>query len=285
MLEHIREGRFQRSLSLMVAATSAVSGLEVGYEHYRGGYSNRVMWSPVVLSGLLTAGSVAAFFSRGAARTWMRWTSYATFLDGLIGFGFHVRGIARKPGGWSLPLNNIVMGPPIFAPLLFGTSAYLGILASYLRRERGTVVHERGLRLWQRELSRGHFQNHLCVVTIAWAFFTGFEAWYSHYKTNFKYPAQWLPVGASPLLMVAAALAIPSRNAARFLLPAASLTAITIGAIGFYYHARGILYRPAGKKKPLYNILYGPPIFAPLLLAACGTLGMLAAMLRKEDRR
>ena len=33
-------------------------------------------------------------------------------------------------------MTNIVMGPPIFAPLLFGTSAYLGLMASYLRREK-----------------------------------------------------------------------------------------------------------------------------------------------------
>lgn len=55
--------------------------------------------------------------------------------DGIIGLGFHIRGIARKPSGWRLPVTNTVMGPPVFAPLLFGTSAYLGPMASYLRRE------------------------------------------------------------------------------------------------------------------------------------------------------
>jgi hypothetical protein len=42
-LEHIRRGCFQRSLALTVAATSVASGLEVGYEHYKGSYSNPVM--------------------------------------------------------------------------------------------------------------------------------------------------------------------------------------------------------------------------------------------------
>ena len=32
-------------------------------------------------------------------------------------------------------MTNMIMGPPIFAPLLFGTSAYLGLIASYLQRE------------------------------------------------------------------------------------------------------------------------------------------------------
>jgi hypothetical protein len=35
-------------------------------------------------------------------------------------------------------------------------------------------------------------------------------------------------------------------------------------------------------QKPLYNVLYGPPIFAPLLFAACGTVGLLASLMRRE---
>jgi hypothetical protein len=35
-------------------------------------------------------------------------------------------------------------------------------------------------------------------------------------------------------------------------------------------------------KKPLYNIIYGPPIFAPLLFAAYGTIGLLASLMRRE---
>jgi hypothetical protein len=54
------------------------------------------------------------------------------------------------------------------------------------------------------------------------------------------------------------------------------------GVVGFGYHIRGILRRSGGKKKPLYNILYGPPIFAPLLVAACGLLGMMAYLMRRE---
>lgn len=60
---YIREGRFQRSLALLTAASSVISGLEVAYEHYRGSYSRRVMYTPVILSGVLAAAAVAAFFS------------------------------------------------------------------------------------------------------------------------------------------------------------------------------------------------------------------------------
>ena len=102
-------------MSLLVAGTSVISGLEVAYEHYKGGYSNPVMYSPVILSGILATAAVAGF-SAVSLRTFLRYASYITLADGVIGFGFHIRGIARKPGGWRLPITNIVMGPPIFAP-------------------------------------------------------------------------------------------------------------------------------------------------------------------------
>jgi hypothetical protein len=294
-LEHLREGCFQRSLCLIVSATSIASGLEVGYEHYKGSYSNPVMYTPVILSGVLASAGLIGVFSRGAARTILRWVSCVTLADGLIGFFFHVRGVARKPGGWSLPVTNIIMGPPIFAPLLFGTSAYLGLMASYVRREED--LHAIGARLehlfeglafvksnWRRNLRHGRFQEHLSALTILWAFFSGFEALYSHYKTNFRYKVQWTPVLLTPMLMAAAAGAVKSPRVGNTALPIVSALAVADGAIGFYYHARGIVRRPGGIKKPLYNTLYGPPIFAPLLFAACGFLGLMASLLRREKK-
>jgi hypothetical protein len=53
--------------------------------------------------------------------------------------------------------------------------------------------------------------------------------------------------------------------------------------MGFYYHGRGVLRRPGGMRMPLYNIVYGPPIFAPLLFAASGFLGLLASLLRRRS--
>ncbi len=135
ILEHLREGCFQRTLCCLVSMSSVATGLEVGYEHYKGSYSNPVMYTPVVLSGALAGSGLLGVFSRWGARFILRWISIVTLADGITGLLFHIRGIARKPGGWSFPLTNIVMGPPIFAPLLFGTSAYLGLMASYLRRE------------------------------------------------------------------------------------------------------------------------------------------------------
>jgi hypothetical protein len=295
---NVREGRFQRCMALMAGASSVLAGLEVSYEHYRGSFGQKVMWTPVILSGAMAISGIWGFFHEWAARTILRWTSATTLLDSVIGFYFHLRGIARKPGGWRLPVANIIMGPPIFAPLLFGVSAYLGLIASFLRAEESPVTgsspgrlqrldaHFLGLKppSWTDELRAGRFQKHLAFATILSAFFSGFEALYSHYKNNFKYKAQWSPVIIAPALMTAAAVSIKRPKTARTWLPVMSALAILDGGVGFFYHARGVLRRPGGLKKPLYNVVYGPPIFAPLLFAACGVIGLLACLMRRERR-
>jgi len=245
------------------------------------------MYSPVILGGALTVASFWAVFNGGVAILALRAVSVLTFIDGATGFVFHIRGIARKPGGWRLPVTNIIMGPPIFAPVLFGTAAYLGMMASYLRREGGGLTVNADYTGWRRDLHHGRFQKHLAGVTALWTVCSGFESWYSHYKSNFRYKAQWTPVLLSPILLAASLGAIASARIARTLLPAASALAMVDGAAGFFYHARGIVRRPGGKEPAtrLYKLLYGPPIFAPLLFAACGMLGILSSLLRRERER
>jgi hypothetical protein len=296
---HIREGRFQRSLALLTAATSVISGLEVAYEHYRGSYSRRVMYTPVILSALLAIAGIAAFFSRRAARTVLRLVSVVTLVDALIGFYFHLRGIQRKPGGWRLPMTNMIMGPPIFAPLLFGIVAYLGLIASYLQREESSGAPSpsgkdgflalllpssagRELLSAEQDMREGRFQRQVAIVTGISALLSGFEAYYSHYKNNFRYWMQWSPVVIAPVLAGVAFGSVKSRTLATTALPAISVIAGADAAIGFYYHARGVLHRPGGRKHLVYNIMYGPPIFAPLLFGAAAMLGLLASLLRRR---
>ena len=294
----IREGRFQRSLSLLTAGTSIVSGLEVAYEHYRGSYSRRVMYTPVILSVLLGSAGIAGFFSGRAARTVLRWISLLTLVDGAIGFYFHVRGIQRKPGGWRLPMTNMIMGPPIFAPLLFGTSAYLGLISSFLQREEASCLtrserdsvlarllpakESRELLSKEQDISEGRFQRQVAIVTGVSSLLSAFEAFYSHYKNNFRYAVQWTPIILAPALAAAAFASVKSRRLAVTALPALSVLASADAAVGFYYHGRGVLRRPGGRKHLLYNVMYGPPIFAPLLFGAAGMLGLLASLLRRR---
>lgn len=287
---HLHEGRFQRGLSLMAGGASFITGLEVAYEHYHGSYSQRVMYTPVALSVALGGAGIWGFASATAARTVLRFVSVITLADSVLGMYFHIRGIARKPGGWSLPITNMVMGPPISAPLLFGTAAYMALIASYLRREdaesSGIALHiatECTDATCAAKIREGKFQQHMLVATAISAMLSGVDALISHFKSGFRSRPQWLPVAIAPTLAIASIAAIRKPALAQSAVPTLSVAACVVAAVGVYYHGRGIFRRPGGIKQLLYNILYGPPIFAPMLFGAAGMFGLLASQLRRSE--
>jgi hypothetical protein len=136
LLQDLREGRLERSLSLMTAAGSLVTSAEIYLEHDRAGFGNRMMWWPVVLGPLGAAAGVAAFRSERMAHTVLPLASAAIAANGLQGTYLHARGVAQRPGGWELARYNVEFGPPLFAPMLMGMVGGMGLLASVLRRER-----------------------------------------------------------------------------------------------------------------------------------------------------
>ena len=198
--------------------------------------------------------AIAGFFSRRAARSVLRAASFITLVDAGVGFYFHIRGIHRKPGGWRLPMTNMIMGPPIFAPLLFGTSAYLGLIASYLQREDGrrltaarapaadhwlarvSCPHAAGRDLisTEQDIREGKFQRQVAIVAGISALLSGFEAYYSHYKNNFRYKIQWSPVVIAPLLAGCSVSIGKEARVATTALPALSAVAGADAAVGFY---------------------------------------------------
>ena len=94
------------------------------------------MWTPVALSPVLSAAGVAGVVSERAARTVLPAISTLFLLDGLAGVFFHLRGIARKPGGFKEPTYNLVMGPPALAPGSLAMIGGMGIAAALSRREK-----------------------------------------------------------------------------------------------------------------------------------------------------
>ena len=135
-LWNIRAGRAQKTLAAATAASALPLGLEIYFEHFRGSFGDKWMWTPVALSPALTAAGVAGMRSERAARTWLPVISALYCLDGFIGVITHVRGVARKPGGFSEPLFNIVMGPPLLAPGSLALVGGMGLAAGVLGRER-----------------------------------------------------------------------------------------------------------------------------------------------------
>ncbi len=57
-------------------------------------------------------------------------------LNGAIGTYTHLRGVQRKPGGFSEPTYNLVMGPPLLAPGSLILVGAIAMLAGIVKRER-----------------------------------------------------------------------------------------------------------------------------------------------------
>jgi hypothetical protein len=133
---NVRSGRMQRTLAVSTALSALPLGIEIYFEHFRGSFGDKWMWTPVVLSPALTAAGVAGARSERAARTWLPALAGLYCLDGLIGVITHIRGVARKPGGFEEPLFNIVMGPPLLAPGSLAMVGGMGLAAAALGREQ-----------------------------------------------------------------------------------------------------------------------------------------------------
>ena len=136
LLAELRRGRVQRTLAAATALSALPLGAEIYFEHFRGSFGDKWMWTPVVLSPALSAAGVAAMRSERAARTVLPLVSALYCLAGLIGVYTHVQGVRKRPGGFSEPLYNIVMGPPLLAPGSLALVGGMGMAAAVAKRER-----------------------------------------------------------------------------------------------------------------------------------------------------
>jgi len=132
----VRTGRFERSLSALMAAGAAVATVEIFFEHDSASFGNRMMWIPIALGPVGVVAGIAGAMNRTAAKTGLPIVSAVIVANGLQGTYLHARGIAQKPGGWRNAYYNMEMGPPLLAPLLVTMVGGMGLLASVLRREK-----------------------------------------------------------------------------------------------------------------------------------------------------
>jgi hypothetical protein len=135
LVDDVQHGRFERSLAGLTGVGALVTGMEIWLEHDRASFGNRMMWIPVALTPVVSAAGIAGVFSRRAAKTALPMASALVLANSLQGQYLHLRGIAQRPGGWKMARYNAEMGPPLFAPLLFGLVGGMGLVAAILRRE------------------------------------------------------------------------------------------------------------------------------------------------------
>jgi hypothetical protein len=136
LLGNWRAGRMQQTLAAATALMAPPLAFEIYLEHYKGSFGDKWMWTPVVLTPPLTAAGIAGVVSERAARTVLPAVSALYALDGIVGLITHVQGVRKKPGGFSEPTYNLVMGPPLLAPGALLLVGAFGLFAPLFARER-----------------------------------------------------------------------------------------------------------------------------------------------------
>ena len=121
-------------LGRVVVAFSALlyTGIwvQVSLFHRAGGFKKLAMWGPVLLTPLIVGGALAGVVRRDG---WWGWIAAALLasgvIDGLIGLYYHLRGIAKQIGGFTM--RNALSGPPPILPIAYALFGALGLIGLF----------------------------------------------------------------------------------------------------------------------------------------------------------
>jgi hypothetical protein len=94
--------------------------------HWAGGFRHKAMWGPVIATPLFAAAALVGLWRRDGLIGWAVLALLVlSVIEGLMGLGFHLKGIAAQVGGWSV--RNMLSGPPPMLPLAYTLVGVLGI--------------------------------------------------------------------------------------------------------------------------------------------------------------
>jgi len=151
------------------------------------------------------------------------------------------------------------------------------------RRRLDQPTAQHGIDRMLRNVRTGHFERSLSALTAAGSIVTAAEIYFEHDKASFGNRLMWLPIAMGPVGAAAGIAGVASKRLAKTALPLASAAIVANGLQGTYLHARGIAQKPGGWRNARYNLEMGPPLLAPLLVTMVGGMGLLAAILRREE--
>ena len=260
------QGRRRVVLDLFVLANIAFLALDTYLAHSVNNFANPLEWVPFSFSLLATPlFAVAIAVCWNIERGWGRW----------LGLGIGGAAVIVGIGGMILHLESqffelqtigsLVYTAPFAAPLAYAGLGLLILMNRMVdpdRTEWGRWIVLLGLGGFV-----GNFILSLC----------------DHAQNGFFVTSEWIPVFSSALAVGFLTLAATRPLNRPFLRVCALVLLVqaVVGCLGFALHLRGIA---GGIGPDLWaNLLFGPPIFAPLLfvdLALLSGIGVLDLMSR-----
>lgn len=264
-----RTARAVRTLNTAAAVLASGVLTDSTAEHYRGRFHNRAMFvAPIVSAAVLATTTTRALRPSGRSHTRTAVLGGAT-LTGLVGFGFHLANISRRPGGWNS--SNVFFGAPMAAPLAVTMVGVLGLASDRVALTMPTAPRLPAL-----------IGGLVTVGLIG----TSTEAGALHFRGAFQNPFMYAPVLAPPAAAAALATAMLT-GSPRMHRAAQALLSLTsaVGMLGVGFHAWGVHRRMGGWRNWRQNLFAGPPLPAPPAFTGLALAGLAALELLEAERR
>ncbi len=259
--------RLNRAAGLLATSVLADSAVE----HYRGSFQNRAMYTPLLTAALTLAVSGHGLKDKRPAAHAVRDSVYALGgITGLIGTGFHLYNVSKRPGGFSW--LNLFYGAPLGAPFALLLAGLLGFTAERVRDNAPGVTP----RILGMPAGRA-----MAALTGMGMLGTVGEAGLLHFRGAYHDPAMFLPVTVPPVAAgLLANTALGERGQDRWFTRWWLRLTAGVGLAGVGFHMFGVARNMGGWRNWKQNVLNGPPIPAPpsftgLALAGLAALGLL----------
>jgi hypothetical protein len=246
------------------AALLALSALaDSGVEHYRGSFHNRTMYAPLAVSALTLLASL-----RDVVRPRRRLSDASAvenlaLATGIIGTGFHLYNIAKRPGG--LSWLNLFYAAPLGAPAALSLAGLLRKLTRRLREGR--------------QIGGVRPSKLLAGLVSAGLIGTSAEAGLLHFRGAYHNPAMVIPITAPPVAAALLAHALLRPKQPHPLTRWSLRLLAGVGLMGSGFHAYGISRNMGGWRNWSQNLLNGPPLPAPPAFTALAIAGLVAVRL------
>ena len=272
---------------LMAAVNEIMLGAETYLAHTISGTIVPREWIPIIggpaLGVILLAAGMVAFRSRMAANVLATLAFLASIVIGVLGTYYHlIRAVLpNAPTGEQVSLPLLVWAPPLLAPIMFALVGILGMSAAWQEQplNSGTLMLPGGLRL---RLPYSKTQAYFFVAGIG-SMFTVISSVLDHARGGLENPWVWLPLVVGVFATVAAittGFLDDLERADLFWYLAAMGLMIAVGVIGAGLHiAQNVTTMGQFVTE---RFIRGAPVFAPLLFANIGAIGIIALLDPKE---